>query len=309
MPTIVDMSQNMTNSSSPESVKHSFGEDILQIEWRFLQPLWDICLCYDRWLESPVFPVILSVVTYMGLCLPYMFFDIICKDHVWYRKYKIQSEKEVTMGQMIDTLSLTFWNHILFIMPAAVAQMVWVPVEPLPNLAPPVFEFVWHQVVGLFVFDFQYFVYHVVHHKVRFLYRHIHSVHHRYHSPFVWVTQYLHPWELTAVGLLITTNMWFFKAHPLTVWSYMLLNIIISVDVHTGFDFPVFLQHLDPTGNFGGSPKHDMHHQRPLTNFGPYFNHLDKLYGSFCPPMSAGGRKSKALLDYERKARECKKNL
>ena len=114
--------------------------------------------------------------------------------------------------------------------------------------------------------------------------------------------------DTTVINQLFISSSLLCLVSP-PVSSYMLVNIIISVDVHTGFDFPIFLQHLDPTGNFGGSPKHDMHHQRPLTNFGPYFNHLDKLYGSFCPPMSAGGKKSKALVDYERKVRECKKNL
>uniref|UniRef100_A0A0B6Z0P5 Fatty acid hydroxylase domain-containing protein n=2 Tax=Arion vulgaris TaxID=1028688 RepID=A0A0B6Z0P5_9EUPU len=89
----------------------------------------------------------------------------------------------------------------------------------------------------------------------------------------------------------------------------MLLNIVVSVEAHIGFDFPFLLHNLDPTGIIGGSPKHDMHHQKPLTNFQPFFNHFDKMFGSFCPPMSAGGKKSKALLDYEKKAKDCKKNM
>jgi len=215
----------------------------------------------------------------------------------------------VTLALIYDTLHLTFWNHLLFIMPAAMGQWVWVEPTALPALAPTVWEFVWHQVAGLFVFDFQYYVWHLTHHKVRFLYRHIHAVHHRYNSPFVWVTQYLHPWELVVVGFLTTTNTWFFKSHPLTVWSYMLLSIIVSVEAHIGFDFPFLLHNLDPFGLVGGSPKHDMHHQKPLTNFQPFFNHWDKMFGSYCPSMSAGGKKSKALQEFERRVKECKKNM
>ena len=71
------------------------------------------------------------------------------------------------MPQIWDTLNLTFWNHVLFIMPATMAQWVWQPPTPLPELAPTVWEFVWQQAASLVIFDFQYFVWHVTHHKVR----------------------------------------------------------------------------------------------------------------------------------------------
>ena len=89
----------------------------------------------------------------------------------------------------------------------------------------------------------------------------------------------------------------------------MVVSILISVEAHIGFDFPFLLHNLDPTGMIGGSPKHDMHHQKPLTNFQPFFNHWDKLLGTFCPAMSAGGKKSKELQAWERKVKDCKKTM
>ncbi|KAK6189123.1 hypothetical protein SNE40_005161 [Patella caerulea] len=272
-----------------------------------LQPLWDLRKGYEDYLRSPLFPVFVSVGYYFGLCVPFMLVDIFCKNMQWYKKYKIQPDKEVAAPLLWDTLTLTFWNNIMFIMPTAVAQWIWTPPTELPEKAPPLFEFLWHIFACLLVFDFQYYVWHLTHHKIRFLYRHIHGLHHRYHAPFVWVTQYLHPWELITVGLLTTTNTWFFNCHCLTIWSYMVVSISISVEGHIGFDFPWLLNHWIPYGFFGGSPKHDMHHQKPMTNYQPFFNHLDKMFGSFCPPMSAGGVKSKALQDYERRHRESKK--
>ena len=78
---------------------------------------------------------------------------------------------------------------------------------------------------------------------------------------------------------------------------------------HIGFDFPISSHRLIPFVLLGGAPKHDMHHQKPLTNFAPFFNHLDHLLGSYCPPMGAGGVKSKALLDWEKRHKECKKQM
>ena len=70
--------------------------------------------------------------------------------------------------------------------------------------------------------------------KVRFLYKWIHSVHHEFHSPFSWVTQYLHPWELIIIGGGATFIPWMFDSHVLTIWSFMLINIVISVEAHIG---------------------------------------------------------------------------
>ncbi|ESO86672.1 hypothetical protein LOTGIDRAFT_194826, partial [Lottia gigantea] len=251
-------------------------------ETRFiLQPVWDLRKGYEDYVRSPLFPVFLSVGYYFLLCIPFTFVDIYCKNMNWYKKYKIQPDKDVAPPLLWDTLSLTFWNHLLFIMPTAVAQWIWTPPTPLPDTAPALFDFIWQQIACLLVFDFQYYVWHYTHHKIRFLYRHIHGVHHRYSSPFVWTTQYLHPWELVTVGLLTTTNTWFFNCHCLTTWSYMIVSISISVEGHIGFDFPILLYNWIPYGFYGGSPKHDMHHQKPLTNYQPFFNHFDKLFGSY----------------------------
>ncbi|XP_076444223.1 cholesterol 25-hydroxylase-like protein 1, member 2 [Babylonia areolata] len=276
-------------------------------EARFLQPLWDLRLGYEDWLTSPLFPVLLSVVVYFSQCIPFMLVDMYCAHQKWYLRYKIQPDKEVTLPQIWDTLNLTFWNHVLFIMPASVAQWVWQPPTPLPELAPTVWEFLWQQAASLVIFDFQYFVWHWTHHKVRFLYRAIHAVHHRYSAPFSWVTQYLHPWELITVGFLTTTNTWFFDCHALTIWSYMLVSITVSVEAHIGFDFPFLPHNWFPFGLIGGSPKHDMHHQKPLTNYQPFFNHFDRIFGTYCPAMSAGGVKSQALQDWEAKQKQTKK--
>ncbi|XP_055874280.1 cholesterol 25-hydroxylase-like protein 1, member 2 [Biomphalaria glabrata] len=272
-----------------------------------LQIVWDFRCGYEPYLESPVFPIILSVVFYFVTCLPFTLLDIVCPKQAWYRKYKIQVDKEVTKDQIFDALSLTFWNHILLVLPRAVAQWIWCPVMPLPEEAPSLFEFCWHQMAGLFLFDLQYFCWHVAHHKIRFLYKHIHAVHHHFSSPFAWVTQYLHPLELAAFGFLITANTWVFNCHPLTAWSYMLVSIIVSVEAHIGFDFPFLLHNLDPTGNFGGPTKHDMHHLKPHTNYQPFFNHWDRLFGTYCPPVKGCAVRNKTLQDNKRHTRQSKK--
>lgn len=111
------------------------------------------------------------------------------------------------------------------------------------------------------------------------LYRWCHHVHHQYHSPFALMTQYLHPWELFCVGLGITIIPWMFKMHIMTYWCWFCVSSYVSIEVHCGYDFPWALHNWCPI--YGGAPKHDLHHARPMSNFEPWLNYLDKLCGRY----------------------------
>lgn len=121
-------------------------------------------------------------------------------------------------------------------------------------------------------------------------------------SPSSWVTQYLHPYELLVVGLFTCTSPWLFHAHPMTEWSFMLLSIGLSVDAHVGYDLPLSPHRWAPFC-MGGSVKHDMHHQRPLTNFQPFFTWFDRLLGTECPGQRAAGYRPPSLRDWDKKQR------
>jgi len=120
-------------------------------------------------------------------------------------------------------------------------------------------------------------------------------------SPSCWVTQYLHPYELVAVGFFTCTCPWLFGSHPMTHWSFMVASIGLSVDAHVGYDLPLSPHHWAPF--WGGSVKHDMHHQRPLTNFQPFFNWFDRLFGTECPGQCAAGYRPPSLIAWDKKRR------
>jgi len=81
----------------------------------------------------------------------------------------------------------------------------------------------------------------------------------------------------------------------------MLFCIALSVEAHIGYDLPLTLHRWAPF--WGGSVKHDMHHQRPLTNFQPFFTWFDRLFGTECPGQCASGYRPPTLIDWERKLR------
>lgn len=288
------------NVSPVKTLHQNFTAGIFEREegeFRILQPVWDLRIGRERFVESPLFPILMSVTFYFLTMIPFTIADLFGKNWRWIQKYKIQPDREVTWPAVKNAMLETTWNHIMYILPVSVAQYVWTPNTLLPTVAPGLWEFCWQQYAALAIFDLEYFIWHYVHHKVRFLYRHVHSIHHHYSSPSSWVTQYLHPYELISVGIFTTTSPWFFNPHPLTQWSFMLFSIIVSVDAHIGYDLPFLPHHWAPF--WGGSIKHDMHHQRPLTNFQPFFSWWDRLFGTECPGQLAGGCKSTRLSKWE----------
>lgn len=247
-------------------------------EHRILQPIWDLIRDgHEDALRSPLFPPILAVVFYLSATIPITAFDM-CFGHLpFFQRYKFQKGHRVTWPMVRNTLVNAFWNHLLFIAPMSFVQLIWVPPTPLPPVAPKLSHFILHQIVFFFLFDAEYWAWHALHHKVRFLYRWCHAIHHQYHVPFALATQYLHPWELFWVGLGISITPWFFAPHCMTYWSWFIIANWVSIEVHCGFNMPWAAHHWLPL--YGGAPAHDLHHARPLTNFEPWLTHLDKMMG------------------------------
>jgi len=163
-------------------------------QFRLLQPVWDLCVGHEWVVASPLFPIVLAIVFYFGCMLPFTLMDLFGSEWNWVRRYKIQPRRVVTWPAVRNAVVLTLWNHVLYILPVSVAQCVWTPNTELPTLAPRLWEFSWQQCAALVVFDAEYYAWHYLHHRIRWLYRHVHSVHHQYsryvfHSLFaVYVT-------------------------------------------------------------------------------------------------------------------------
>ncbi|XP_006626830.1 cholesterol 25-hydroxylase-like protein 2 [Lepisosteus oculatus] len=250
-------------------------------EESLLQPFWNYLRSnYQDTLRSPLFPIVLSVSNYFLSVALYTFLDVLAPRWNCINKYKIHPEKSVSWNNIWTTLGVTTYNHLVYIFPAAVGQWYWRPSTPLPKDAPGLAEFVFGIIGCTILFDFQFYLWHLLHHKIGWLYRTFHAIHHQYYEPFSLVTQYLSAWELFCVGFWTTVDPLILQCHCLTTWGFMVFNIWISTDDHCGYDFPWSLHNLIPFGLWGGSIKHDAHHQQPHTNFAPFFSHWDWLGGT-----------------------------
>lgn len=251
-----------------------------------LQPFWEyLRQNHHDLLRSPHFPAVLSISTYFVLVGLYTVLDLLAPSWPFLNRYKLHPGRHVTWPNIWTTLGLTMYNHLLYIFPATVAQWLWRPPTPLPQEAPTLLTFFLGILGCMVLFDFQYYVWHLLHHQVPWLYRTFHAIHHQYNQTFSLVTQYLSGWELFSVGFWTTINPILLQCHCLTTWGFMVFNVYVSVEQHCGYNFPWALHNVVPFGLWGGAPKHDAHHQRPSTNYAPFFSHWDLLGGTHVVPI------------------------
>ena len=244
-----------------------------------LQSVWDLLLTHDALLSSPFFPVLFSLGTYLLFCLPYVALDLLSPHVELIRRYKIQQRSHVPWEVMWSCLVHSLYNHVMFIFPLTVLNWYWRKVS-LPAEAPHPLKVAHDLLACLLLFDFQYFVWHMLHHKVPWLYRTFHKVHHKYTSTFVLSTEYSGVWETLSLGFFAAINPLLLGCHPLTELLFFVLNIGLSVEDHCGYDFPWAIHRLVPFCLYGGAPHHDLHHLKFKSNYAPYFTHWDRLFGT-----------------------------
>lgn len=141
----------------------------------FLQPFWSLLLRHSPLLRSPFFPVTFSMSVFLTFTLPFLLLDLLAPRCALVRKYKLQPRSSVSLGSVWSCLFLTLYNHLVFIFPLTLMRWVLIPVH-LPQEAPPLSILLVQVLACLLLFDFQSFIWHLLHHKVPWLYRQFHKV-------------------------------------------------------------------------------------------------------------------------------------
>ncbi|XP_044455764.1 very-long-chain aldehyde decarbonylase GL1-9 isoform X2 [Triticum aestivum] len=146
-----------------------------------------------------------------------------------------------------------------------------------PSMVVQSFQFL----VAMLVMDtWQYFVHRYMHQN-KFLYRHIHSQHHRLIVPYAIGALYNHPLE----GLLLDTlggAMSFLVSGmtPRTAVFFFCFAVLKTVDDHCGLWLPYnIFQHLFQNN----TAYHDIHHQLQGTKYNysqPFFSIWDRILGT-----------------------------
>jgi sphinganine C4-monooxygenase len=136
-------------------------------------------------------------------------------------------------------------------------------------------------VSAMLIFDtWQYFLHRIMHTN-QFLYRYVHSWHHRLYVPYAFGALYNHPIEgciIDTIGLCLADMLTRTTTRQATVM--FLLLTVKNVDHHCGYNFP-----FDPLQFFtaNNTDFHDIHHQTfgMKSNFSQsFFLHWDVIMGT-----------------------------
>ncbi|KAF7809133.1 sphinganine C4-monooxygenase 1-like [Senna tora] len=159
-------------------------------------------------------------------------------------------------------------------------------------------------VTAMLIMDtWQYFMHRYMHHN-KFLYKHIHSQHHRLVVPYAYGALYNHPVE----GLLLDTvggalSFLVSGMTPRVSIFFFSFATIKTVDDHCGLWLPGNLFHIFFTNN---SAYHDVHHQLYGTKYNfsqPFFVMWDRILGTYMPysleKRTGGGFEARPSKEYK----------
>ncbi|XP_039994469.1 cholesterol 25-hydroxylase-like protein isoform X1 [Xiphias gladius] len=248
-------------------------------ETLFLQTLWDWLRQRQSLLGSPFFPVSFSLAVYLCCCFPYICLDLLGSRVAAVRRFKIQPRSKVTWAMACGSLRKILCNHVFFIFPLSLVHCHWKPANS-PALAPGLPSVATDVLACLLLFDLQYFLWHLLHHKVSWLYRFFHMEHHYHTASFSLMTEDTGVWETLSLSFFSALNPALLGCHPLTEMLFFVTNIYLSVEAHSGYELPWSPHRLVPFGLYGGVRHHDLHHLKFKVNYAPYFTHWDRLLGT-----------------------------
>ncbi|KAM3867741.1 cholesterol 25-hydroxylase-like protein [Diretmus argenteus] len=254
-----------------------------------LQGLWEQLRSREELLLSPYLPASCAFLTHMLLCAPFLALDAlgcVCQRVRSYRIPAGREEPQQQQQQQQEPPSLRRWlrcfwrllgNYVIVILPAA-ALLQKLRTPRLPDLAPSCWRLFVEVTACFLLFDLLFFIWHYSMHRVPWLYRNVHQLHHQNRTPFALAAQDASPTELLSLLLLALGSAWLVGCHPLSEAFFHLLNSWLAVEDHCGYDLPWALHRLLPC--LGGAPHHQAHHSQPWGNYAPYFTHWDHLCGT-----------------------------
>ncbi|WKA00984.1 hypothetical protein VitviT2T_019295 [Vitis vinifera] len=213
-------------------------------------------------------------------------------------KYKIQTKNNTPAAQnkCITRLLLYHFGVNLPVMIFSYPVFRYMGMQsslPLPSWKVILTQILFYFILEDFVF---YWGHRILHTK--WLYKHVHSIHHEYATPFGLTSEYAHPAEILFLGFATILGPAITGPHLFTLWLWMVVRVLETVEAHCGYHFPFSLSNFIPL--YGGANFHDYHHRVLYTKSGNYsstFVYMDWIFGT-----DKGYRKLQALKRYEAEA-------
>ena len=116
---------------------------------------------------------------------------------------------------------------------------------------------------------------------MKWIYPHIHKMHHTHSSTVSIASEYAHPLEFMLSNILPTTvgpMILGYRCHFVTVVAWYIFRYAENLDGHCGYDFSWSPFRLIPFSS--GGAYHDYHHAVNIGNYASLFSVWDTVYGT-----------------------------
>lgn len=224
----------------------------------------------------PVGAALVSVGAFVLFAVPLTLFAWL--DPSWARRWRIQpvrtSRRKVVGPAITHFLVNNAVQFALILLLWPLLRKTGVHLGPLPA---------WWVValqVGFFVYldDFLYYWMHRAMHR-RWLFKHIHGVHHRVRAPVAAVGHSMHVVEYLLTTAVMLVGPLVLGVHVLTLYVWVVIRQWEAAEGHCGYDFPLSPSRLVPGSHAAGH--HDFHHAKVNGNYAGYLPIWDRVFGTF----------------------------
>ena len=182
-------------------------------------------------------------------------FTVLCYTFPWGRLNKEQYPKDFN-----DVCIVVLKNQCIY------TSVYFLPFLYYPENTYSIYHAIWQIPFMIVLTDILFFFSHYVMHT-KWLFKHVHSKHHKYNIPIAAGALYAHPVEHICVNLFSTvTPMFLVKAHPTVAVWWTILASVNTVISHSATE---------------KDDNHGLHHRFHNCNYGAGFMIVDQVFGTY----------------------------
>jgi Delta7-sterol 5-desaturase len=194
---------------------------------------------------------------------------------------RLATRRDFSREVIHSTLSTVVFAVIAYI-------VIYTPIRQYTRIYPHLSDhsqwWFWTSVVlGLVIHDtYFYWMHRLLHHK--WLFRHVHALHHRSTNPSPWAAYSFHFAEAWIEGAVLLVIALLLPIHPIALLYFTVSAFVINVYGHLGYEIiPLFLRKTVIFEIVNTSVHHNLHHSKCKGNYGLYFRIWDRLMGTEHP--------------------------